>query len=239
MTNDRLEQFYGPAWKEAEQEEGAEQEDDQRVSTLRRSVSDPQVHVGVLTHPLLLSHLAYHRTSSPIHRGVFLTRHTLGRVLRPPNAAFTPLNPELHPNLTTRQRVELQTGEVNCQVCHQKINSLGFALEGFDAAGRFREMENELPINTSGSYVTRVGETVEFDGARQLGDFLASSEDCHRAFVESAFEHLVKQPIAAFGPDVSDRLTKSFQDSGFHIQQLIVSIVQIAAKPPSTPAPEG
>ena len=178
-------------------------------SVVHRSVNDADVHVGALTHPLLLSHLSYHRTSSPIHRGVFLTRYTLGRVLRPPNAAFTPLNPDLHPNLTTRQRVELQTGEVNCQVCHQKINSLGFALESFDATGRFRETERDQPIDAGGGYVTRAGEQIEFRGARELGDFLASSEDCHRAFVESAFEHFVKQPIAAFGSDVADRLTRS------------------------------
>jgi hypothetical protein len=206
-------------------------------ASLQRSVSDPEAHVGALAHPLLLSHLAYHRTTSPIHRGVFLTRHTLGRVLRPPNAAFTPLNPELHPNLTTRQRVELQTGEVSCQVCHVKINTLGFALENFDAAGRFRSQENGQNIDASGSYVTRAGQTVAFNGARELGDFLANNEDCHRAFVESAFEYFVKQPIAAFGPDAGDRLTQSFQESGYHIQQLIVSIALLAAQPPPTTVP--
>lgn len=222
ITTERLEAFYGPAWKA----------NDPDATGPSRSVSDPRVHAGILTHPLLLSHFAYSKTSSPIHRGVHLTRHTLGRVLRPPNEAFTPINPELHPELTTRQRVELQTGEVSCQVCHKKINSLGFALEAFDAAGRFREQERNQPIDATGYYVARSGETAQFDGARQLADFLASSEDCHRAFVEAAFEHLVKQPIAAFGPDVSDQLTKSFRDSGFQIQQLLISIVQIAAVPP-------
>lgn len=230
-TTERLAAFYGSSW-EAAAEAGTND-----APGLLRSVSDPRVHVGALTHPLLVSHLAYHRTSSPIHRGVFLTRHTLGRVLRPPNAAFTPLNPDLHPDLTTRQRVELQTGEVSCQVCHEKINSLGFALEEFDAAGRFRALEKERPIDPSGSYVTRAGATTEFNGARQLGDFLASSEDCHRAFVESAFEQFVKQPIASYGPDLSDRLTQSFQESGFHIQQLIVSIAMIACEPPPPPPP--
>ncbi len=230
MTNKRLESFYGSSWAPADSNAS-----DGNRSVVKRSVNDGDVHVGALTHPLLLSHLSYHRTSSPIHRGVFLTRYTLGRVLRPPNAAFTPLNPDLHPNLTTRQRVELQTGEVNCQVCHQKINSLGFALESFDATGRFRETEREQPIDASGSYVTRAGEQIEFRGARELGDFLASSEDCHRAFVESAFEHFVKQPIAAFGADVSDRLTQSFRENGFNIQELIVSIAKIAATPPTAP----
>ncbi len=228
FTTQRIEAYYGPAWKPTGDPPASE-----TTNVLRRTISDREIHVGVLTHPLLMSRLAYHSTSSPIHRGIFLIRHALGRVLRPPNAAFTPLNPDLHPDLTTRQRVNLQTGEVNCQVCHEKINSLGFALEGFDATGRFRSTENDKPIDASGSYVTLDGETVEFNGARELADFLAGSEDCQRAFVEAAFEHFVKQPVAAYGPETSDRLTKSFQDSGFNIRQLIVSIAVIAVQPPT------
>ncbi|QDT04081.1 PA14 domain protein [Rubripirellula lacrimiformis] len=243
FTNDRLAQYYGDAWKLADvQAESDEAKDGQKSDPpsghpLGRSVSDANVHVGLLTHPLLMSDLAYHRTTSPIHRGVFLTRHILGRVLRPPNEAFTPLNPDLHPGLTTRQRVELQTGEVNCQVCHVKINALGFALENFDATGRFRDLENDKPIDATGGYLARDGGSSEFVGARELGDFLAGNEDCHRSFVEAAFEYFVKQPIAAFGADRSDQLTESFQKNGFNVRQLIVDIAVIASErsPGGTP----
>lgn len=228
FTTERLAQFYGDAWKPTKDDDNG----------LQRSVNDADIHVGALTHPLLMSVLAHHKATSPIHRGVFLNRNILGRVLRPPNAAFAPLNPDLHPGLTTRERVELQTGEVSCQVCHEKINSLGFALEGFDAAGRFRATEKEKPINALGSYVTRQGRTVEFNGARELGDFLADSVDCHRSFVEAAFEHFVKQPIAAFGPDTLNQLTESFQESGFNIRELIVSIAVIAAEREQAASPE-
>ena len=221
LTNQRIADFYGDAWKPSE--------DLSKEKPLVRSVSDRLQHVGLLTHPLLMSELAYQKTTSPIHRGVFLTRYTLGRVLRPPNAAFTPLSSDLHPGLTTRQRVQLQTGEVNCQVCHSKINALGFALEQFDAAGRYRVTENNQTIDVRGSYINREGETTKFNGARELGDFLANSEDCQRSFVETAFEHFVKQPIAAFGAQRSDELTESFRQSGCNIKQLIVSIAEIAA----------
>ncbi|TWU51354.1 DUF1592 domain-containing protein [Rubripirellula reticaptiva] len=229
FTSDRLASFYGDAWKPAEK--AADGDKPAIGHTFQRSVSDSTVHVGLLTHPLLLSQLAYHRTTSPIHRGVFLTRHLLGRVLRPPNAAFSPLNPNLHPGLTTRERVELQTGEVGCQVCHVKINALGFSLENFDAAGAYRKIENKKPVDATGNYVTRKDEVITFDGARELGDFLAGSHDCHRSFVESAFEYFVKQPIAAFGPDRADELTQFFQSTGFNIRQLIVEIAVIAAEP--------
>ena len=222
LTNDRIASFYGDPWISA----GLDDSED----GFTRSVSDPTNHVGILTHPILMSHFAYHKTSSPIHRGVFLSRYVLGRVIRPPAEAFTPLDPTLHPDLTTRQRVELQTGDVNCQVCHQKINSLGFALEHFDAVGRYRVIDNGRPVDPSGSYQPRQGRSVQFAGARELGDHLATSDDCHRAFVEAAFEHFVKQPLAAYEATASDELTDFFRQNDYNIRQLIVRIATIVAE---------
>ncbi|MFK8114784.1 MAG: DUF1588 domain-containing protein [Rubripirellula sp.] len=229
ISSDRIANYYGDSWKPADPKDAGK--------SLFRSVGNPQHHVGVMSHPLVMSNFAYHKTTSPIHRGVFLTRHVMGRVIRPPNAAFSPLNPDLHPALTTRERVELQTNEVNCQVCHSKINAMGFALEGFDATGRFRTTENEKPIDTRGGYLSTAGEKHDFDGARELGDFLAGSPDCHRAFVDAAFEHFVKQPIAAYGPETSQRLTKQFQDSGYNVRKLIVWIAMTAAQHSLHPTP--
>ena len=146
--------------------------------------------------------------------------------------AFTPLSPKLHPDLTTRQRIELQTSSKNCQSCHTKINGLGFVLENFDAVGRFRKTETGKPIQPTGQYISRDGATTKFEGASELAEFLANSQDVHRAFVKRAFQHFVKQPIAAYGPDQLNGLTAKFQSSGFHIQNLLVEIAVIAAQPP-------
>ena len=77
------------------------------ASQLKRSVSGHKF--GIVTHPYLMSAFAHHDSTSPIHRGVFLIRFVLGRTLRPPAEALAPLSPDLHPDLTTRERVELQT----------------------------------------------------------------------------------------------------------------------------------
>lgn len=220
-TTDRLAEFYGDTWSPAEEGSG-----------LRRSVSDPELRFGVLSHPYLMSGLAYHNATSPIHRGVFLTRYVLGRTLRPPNEAFSPLAPDLHPDLTTRERVRLQTSPDSCQVCHTKINGLGFTLENFDAVGRFRDAEREKPIDATGSYTTRAGEEVKFVGPRDLADFLATSEDSHRAFVDRAFQHFVKQPVAAYGPETMDRLVEAFEKSEFSIRELLIEIAVVAATDP-------
>lgn len=194
--------------------------------------------LGLLTHPYLMSGLAYRDSTSPIHRGVFLMRHLLGRTLRPPNEAFTPLSPELHPDLTTRERVQLQTGAANCQTCHRKINGLGFVLENLDAVGRYRTEENGRVIQSNGIYETRSGEEVTFDGPAALAKFLANSDDAHRAFVHRTFLHFVKQPPGAWGPDTLNHLTRTFQTSNFSIRDLLIEIAVTTARPPQTSSAE-
>ncbi len=223
-TSPRLAEFYGSAWapESVVPESGWEGE-------LRKSVRDANMHLGVLNHPFLMSGLAYHKSTSPIHRGVFLIRYMLGRTLRPPDTAVAPLSPDLHPDLTTRERVNLQTSPENCQVCHIKINGLGYTLENFDAVGRYREMEKGRPIDSSGEYVSTSGELVKMDRPRQLAEFMASSRDAQRGFVMRAFQYFVKQPVAAYGPDALDELTQKFIDSQFNIKQLIVEIAVLSA----------
>jgi hypothetical protein len=227
-TNDRLFAYYGSTWAPIED----------APEILQRSAGDPDRRFGVLSHPLLLSSKSYFATTSPIHRGIFLIRHVLGRELRPPNAAFSPLSPDLHPELTTRQRVALQTSPDSCQVCHSKINSLGFVLESYDAVGRYRDREKQRPIDASGMYIDRNGQEIKFDGPKELAAYLVSSNDCHRAFVENAFEFFVKQPIAAYGSDRLVQLTQTFVDSGYNIRNLIVEIAVLAASIPTPPASE-
>jgi cytochrome c553 len=197
---------------------------------------------GVLTHPYLLATFAYTGTSSPIHRGVFLVRGVLGRVLAPPPEAFTPLPPDLHPQLTTRERVALQTRPQACQSCHGMINPLGYTLEHFDAIGRYRDRENDRPIDATGLYQTRAGDLVSFAGIKDLAKFLAASEETHEAFVEHLFHHLVKQPVGAYGPRKAAELRQSFARNGYSVRKLMVEIVAESALPareekPAVPAP--
>jgi hypothetical protein len=193
---------------------------------------DPDRRAGVLTHPYLMASFAYTGASSPIHRGVFLARGVLGRSLRPPQDAFSPLPEDLHPTLTTRERVHLQTKTENCQSCHGLINPLGFTLEHFDAVGMYRETDNNKPVEASGGYRTRTGETVTFHGARDLAKFLAGNDEAHGAFAEQLFHHLVQQPVRAYGPTAMTDLKKAFAADGFSIRKLAVTIAVTAALPP-------
>ncbi|XZE45029.1 DUF1588 domain-containing protein [Pirellulaceae bacterium SH467] len=227
FTTAKIASFYGEEWAPL----------DSSRKGLQKTANESERRFGVLTHPLLMSQLAYHDTTSPIHRGVFLIRFLLGRTLRPPNEAFSPLSPDLHPNLTTRERVALQTSPQNCQACHVKINALGFALENYDAVGRYRATEGEKPIDATGSYRSRDDLPITFQGAPELASYLADAPDAHRAFVNKLFQHMVKQPPDAYGLDTLKKLTDQFRQNGYNIRDLVVEIAVTASRIHATPLP--
>lgn len=198
---------------------------------------DEGQRAGVLTHPYLLSLLSYTDDTSPIHRGVFLVRGMLGNVLKPPPEAVAPLAADLHPDLSTRERVILQTAPVGCQSCHAIINPLGFALEAFDAVGRFRVEEQAggslRSIDASGSYLPREGNAATFTGSRELAAFLAASPDASEAFVQDLFHAIAKQPVRAWGDDTLAALQRRFVENGFDIHHLLVDTMTVVARPAS------
>jgi mono/diheme cytochrome c family protein len=216
--NGRLAKFYGA--------------DLPADAPFRKVTLDKGKRAGVLTHPYLLAAFAYTGSTSPIHRGVFLARGVLGIAMRPPPEAFTPLPEDLHPGLTTRERVALQTKPQACMSCHRVVNPLGFTLEKFDAVGRYREKENGKPVDATGAYQTRAGDTVTFADVRDLAAFLADSEEVHTAFVTQVFHHLVQQPVRAYGPNTLAGLKTSFAKDGFDVRKLMVEIMATAALPP-------
>lgn len=188
---------------------------------------------GVLTQPYLMARYAYLEGSSPIHRGVLVARNMLGRVLAPPPAAFTPVAASLHPNLTTRERVAMQTKPAMCNSCHSLINPLGFTFEKYDAIGRLRKTDGVKTVDASGFYKTRSGTMVQFKDAADLAKYLANSEEAHSAFVEKLFQHLVKQPVRAYGARTLPNLVASLEKDRYNVRSLMVSIMLATAAPKS------
>ena len=191
---------------------------------------NPEQRSGVLTHPYLLAAFSYQRMTSPIHRGVFLTRNIVGRALRPPPMAMTFKDAEFAPNLTMRAKVSQLTQPRACQACHSVINPLGFSLEQYDAVGRFRTSDNNQPVDAVSDYLNDDGETVHLAGARDVANFAIGSEQAQNGFIEQLFHHLVKQPMLAYGLETPKSWRESFVNSGYNMQNLIVEIVTIAAE---------
>jgi hypothetical protein len=76
------------------------------------------------------------------------------------------------PGETSRQTLQRSTSAPVCAGCHGFMDPFGFALSHYDAAGNYREDENGLPIDATGS--SNLG---EFDGAVEMSLLLATSDD--------------------------------------------------------------
>ena len=214
-VNQRLAQFYGFDTNATDDFVKVKIEDGQRS--------------GVLTHPYLLAAFSYPKQTSPIHRGVFLTRNIVGRTLKPPPVAVAFQDAAFSPNLTMREKVSELTRPENCQSCHSVINPLGFSLEHFDAVGRYRTREQDRPIDATSDFVTDDGETIRLTGAPDIARFALNSEAAQHAFIEQFFHQVVKQPALAYGSDTMHRLRQSFVASDFNLQKLLVEIAVTSA----------
>lgn len=190
---------------------------------------DPKQRSGVITHPYLLAAFAYQKTSSPIHRGVFLTRNIVGRSLKAPPVAVAFNEADFAPNLSMREKVAQLTRPQACQGCHSVINPLGFSLEQYDAVGRFRTKEAGKTIDATAEYTTDDGKVVKLSGARDIAEFAVRSEHAQNAFIEQLFHQTVKQPVRAYGADALVTLRRKFVESGYNIQNLLVEITTLAA----------
>ncbi len=126
---------------------------------------------GILAQATTLATQSGASRTSPILRGNWISEVLLGeRLPRPPkDVSQLPEDDATTANLTMRQLVELHTNDLKCAVCHQRIDPLGFALEGFDAIGRYRDREvDDQPIDTQ----ARAPDGAQFEGLDGLRKYL-------------------------------------------------------------------
>lgn len=200
---------------------------------------DPSQRSGILTHPYLLARLAHHDSTSPIHRGVFLTRHVLGGILKPPPEAIAFESHQFPPGLTTREKVSELTRNAACMTCHETINPLGFSLEHYDAVGRYRTTEGDKPVNAESDYQTLDGGTLRLRGPRDIADHAIGSAAARRGFIRQLFQFVVKQNPAVYGEDAVQRLDNAFITSGYHLRNLLIELNAFAAlRGMPTPPPQ-
>jgi hypothetical protein len=228
----RLRSLYQPAGESEHTGEAGPAEAGESKSSaeaFEKVVFAPHERSGVMTHPYLLSALAYHNNSSPIHRGVFLSRKIVGRTLNPPPVATAFENDQFDPDLTMREKVTQLTRHSNCMSCHAVINPLGFAMEHYDAVGRWRTEDNGKPLDTLSEYTRESGEAVQLANARQVAELALASPAAQRGFIAQLAQHWTKQFPAAYGPETIERLAAAFATEQFHVQNLLVRIATIDA----------
>jgi hypothetical protein len=131
---------------------------------------------------VLASH-SHEAASSPTLRGLLVFQRLLcgTKPEVPPNVPAL-ANPVAGDQLTTRARYEKQhmSAGTACPVCHKLFDPLGFGFEHYDQFGRYRETDNGLPVDTTGT-LSDEGQTLfTFTGLDDLATQLAQEDKVGR-----------------------------------------------------------
>jgi hypothetical protein len=129
---------------------------------------------GLLGQGSLLTKTSRSHRTSPVLRGHWLLQAVLGMPVPPPPPDIPELKEHGAKPATVREMLEQHRASKSCSGCHDRIDPLGFALEGFDPIGRYREKdESGLPLDTSGQ--VKGGD--KFVGIEGLRDYLKTQDD--------------------------------------------------------------
>jgi hypothetical protein len=134
---------------------------------------------GLLRQGSILTLTSYATRTSPVLRGNWILSSILGESPPPP----PPNVPALEENsvsaaLPMRARLSAHRTNPSCAPCHRLMDPVGFALENFDAVGRWRDAEEHRPIDASGGLPdgrTFVGVAGLERGLCQRPDLLAAT----------------------------------------------------------------
>ena len=146
-------------------------------------INTGEKRAGVLTQAGFLASHAKTSNSDPIGRGVAIVEDVICSPFTDPPSDFADdQGVEFDPTKTPRQNAEKVTQIPGCIGCHQIIDPIGYALDGFDALGAKRTTLGGMPIDTTGF--------VPGDGLGKVGDGvdmslkIAASPKAHMCIAE-------------------------------------------------------
>ena len=123
---------------------------------------------GLLGHGSILSITSYSTRTSAVLRGKYVLENLLASPPPPPPADVPSLDTERSGTpLSMKEAMQRHRASAACAGCHAKMDPIGFALENFDALGRYRTEENGRPIEVASALPD--GTIVDgVEGVRQL-----------------------------------------------------------------------
>ncbi|MDP2274079.1 MAG: DUF1588 domain-containing protein [Archangium sp.] len=131
---------------------------------------------------------AHFADTAPMKRGAVVRKKLLCQELPLPSAVGVNIVvPAPDATLTTRERFSAHSANPTCAGCHKMLDPIGFALESFDAVGRYRTTENGKPIDASGELLNAGDAEGTFTDAVGLSTLLAKSQTVARCFQQHLF----------------------------------------------------
>jgi hypothetical protein len=156
-------------------------------SRFRRVTLGDDRRGGLLGQGSILTVTSYGNRTSPVLRAKWVLENLLGTPPPPPPGDVPPFPAEQGENgeiRSVRERLSQHRKNPVCANCHAPMDPLGFALENFDAVGKWRTIDANAPIDASGVLV----DGTSFTGPAELRRALTARRS---QFVHTAAEKLL------------------------------------------------
>lgn len=181
---------------------------------------------GLLRHASILTVTSYATRTSPVIRGHWILKNLVGSPPPPPPADVPALKDNtVDSSLSVRERLAEHRANEACAICHDVMDPVGFSLENFDAVGRWRDMEEGKPIDSSGG----MPDGSRFDGVSGLEDaLLARPELFVRTLTEKLMTYGLGRGVEHYDAVAVRKIVGDAKAEGFRFSSLIDGIVQSA-----------
>ncbi|MEK0445364.1 MAG: hypothetical protein RLZZ399_685 [Verrucomicrobiota bacterium] len=176
--------------------------------------------------------------SSPVERGAWVLRKLLNEPppAAPPNVPMiTRLNGQA---LTTRERLLAHQEEPQCASCHRKIDPIGFGLENFDAAGKWREEDSFQATDPAGKPIPRglkkwkidpvaaFHKGPEFQSYFEMRDIVAGKAPAFaRGFTEQLIAYSLGRPFGFTDEELARSILQQAQGKNFALREFVHALV--------------
>jgi hypothetical protein len=173
--------------------------------------------------------------SSPVERGAWILRYLLNDPPPPAPPNVPQLSRLADKPITTRQRLRAHQEEAQCASCHRKIDPIGFGLENFDAAGKWRTTEahrtkvkrswrtiKTWEIDASGAFYKGPA----FSDYFELRDRIAEREpDFARGFTEALIGYSLGRPFGFTDEELAQEILTAAKAKQYSVSEFIKTLV--------------
>ncbi len=181
---------------------------------------------GILSHGSVLSTFGKFSDTSPTQRGIFVrTRLFCEEVLPPPpdaNVDAPPSSTDGSPCKANRYAQHRESA--SCAACHGRLDPIGFGLENYDMAGRYRTHDDgyeECTIDGRGEIIG-IG---SFSGPKELADMLISSHTLDACVTQQMYSFAIGRPLTGDELPQVERATQRFAASGYDFRGMLLDFV--------------